>query len=121
MLYTYGGFHDSTLSFIKSVTRAIDPATSLISAVEWRETLLSALAIAVQRWTARIMIARRGDILFPHRVGLSQWHWQIPRPLQYLAFPALAYAGPHCPSLLRHAGFECGAPGCPLARPYRPG
>jgi hypothetical protein len=56
VFYTYGGFHDSTMSFIKSVTRAIDPATSLISAVEWRETLLSALAIAVQRWTARIMI-----------------------------------------------------------------
>ena len=56
VVYTYGGFHESTMSFVKSLVRAIDPATSLIPAVEWRETLLSAIAIAVQRWTAKVMI-----------------------------------------------------------------
>jgi hypothetical protein len=56
VVYTYGGFHESTMSFLKSLFRAVDPATSLIPAVEWRETLLSAIAIAVQRWTAKVMI-----------------------------------------------------------------
>ena len=72
VFYTYGGFHDSTMSFIKSVTRAIDPATSLISAVEWRESLLSTLAIAVQRWTARIMIDAAQRLRSAHSLPASR-------------------------------------------------
>ena len=59
VLYTYGGFHASALSFIQHMAKAVDPATCLTSPSRWRRDLMEQMAIArfaVQRGTADIMI-----------------------------------------------------------------
>ena len=57
VLYTYGGFHASALSFIGQMAKAADPATCLTSPTRWRRDLMEQMAVAVQRGTADIMIA----------------------------------------------------------------
>jgi Reverse transcriptase (RNA-dependent DNA polymerase) len=47
VLYTYGGFHDSALSFIKQMGSAVDPATCLTSHNRWRQDLMEHVAIVV--------------------------------------------------------------------------
>lgn len=56
VLYTYGGFHHTTLSFIQRLGGALDPATCLMSLTEWKRSIKEHIAIAVQRGTADIMI-----------------------------------------------------------------
>ena len=56
VLYTYGGFHASALTFIQHMARAVDPATCLTSPSQWRRELMEHMAIAVQRGNAEIMI-----------------------------------------------------------------
>jgi hypothetical protein len=56
VLYTYGGFHKSAISFIGKLTESLDPATCLISRAAFRQQLKQHIAIAVQRGTADIMI-----------------------------------------------------------------
>src|ERR1700754_1441334 len=56
VLYTYGGFHQSALSFIRRMAKAVDPATCLTSPTQWRQELMEQIAIAVQRGNADIMI-----------------------------------------------------------------
>jgi hypothetical protein len=56
VLYTYGGFHKSALSFIKQLGGAVDPATCLTSFTRWKQDLMEHIAIAVQRGNANIMI-----------------------------------------------------------------
>jgi Reverse transcriptase (RNA-dependent DNA polymerase) len=56
ILYTYGGWHNSALSFIKQMGSAVDPATCLTSFTRWKHDLMEHIAIAVQRGNANIMI-----------------------------------------------------------------
>jgi hypothetical protein len=56
ILYTYGGWHKSALSFIKQMGSALDPATCLTSYNRWKQDLMEHIAIAVQRGNANIMI-----------------------------------------------------------------
>src|SRR5271170_7399819 len=49
VLYTYGGFHKSAISFIGKLTESLDPATCLISRAGFRQQLKQHIAIAVQR------------------------------------------------------------------------
>ena len=56
VLYTYGGFHASALTFIRRMAKAVDPATCLTSPSRWRRELMEQMAIAVQRGNADIMI-----------------------------------------------------------------
>ena len=56
VLYTYGGFHDSTNKFIKSLVDSLDPATSLVSRLEFKQALKQHIAIAIQRGNADVMI-----------------------------------------------------------------
>jgi hypothetical protein len=56
VLYTYGGFHRSATKFIKSLVDSLDPATSLVSRLEFKQALKEHIAIAVQRGNAAIMI-----------------------------------------------------------------
>ena len=110
VVYTYGGFDVTTMSFVKSLFRAIDPATSLISAVEWRETFLSAIAIAVQRWTAKIMVnaaqRQRAAALSSRLTSLATSH------------PA-GRRGPYVPVPHRHASTFQPSPAEPGARGTR--
>jgi hypothetical protein len=61
VLYTYGGFHKSALSFIDMLGAAHDPAVALVSLSAWKEELKDRIAICTQRHTANILIddARR--------------------------------------------------------------
>ncbi len=45
VLYTYGGFHSSAISFIQHMGRAVDPATCLTSSTQWKEDLKERIAI----------------------------------------------------------------------------
>ncbi|MGH9618503.1 MAG: reverse transcriptase domain-containing protein [Bryobacteraceae bacterium] len=56
VLYTYGGFHKSALQFIRLLGDAHDAAACNFSLATWRSQLMSCIAIAVQRYTARIMV-----------------------------------------------------------------
>ena len=56
VLYTYGGFHASALTFIQRMAKAVDPATCLTSPSRWRRELMEQMAITVQRGNADIMI-----------------------------------------------------------------
>lgn len=56
VLYTYGGFHKSALSFIDKLGAAHDPAVALVSLSAWKEELKDRIAIYVQRNTANILI-----------------------------------------------------------------
>ncbi len=56
VLYTYGGFHKSALSFIDQMAAAYDPAVALVSLSEWKEGLKDRIAVSVQRCTANIVI-----------------------------------------------------------------
>jgi hypothetical protein len=56
VLYTYGGFHKSALSFIRRLGSALDPATSLISHTKWKKDLMEHIAVAVQRGNAEVMM-----------------------------------------------------------------
>ena len=56
VLYTYGGFHRSALSFIQKLVRSVDTAACLISQAEFKTSLMQHIAIAVQRGNADIMI-----------------------------------------------------------------
>jgi hypothetical protein len=56
VLYTYGGFHRSTNQFIKSLVDSLDPATSLVSRLEFKQALKEHIAIALQRGNAELMI-----------------------------------------------------------------
>jgi hypothetical protein len=56
VLYTYGGFHSSALSFIKQMAAAYDPAVALVSLSEWKDDLKNRIAVCVQRHTANIMV-----------------------------------------------------------------
>jgi hypothetical protein len=72
VLYTYGGFHASALSFINQMARAIDPATCLVSPGQWKQSLKEHIAIAVQRGTADIMVRdsqRAYAIAWPRRAA----------------------------------------------------
>jgi hypothetical protein len=51
VLYTYGGFHRTALSFIRQLGRALDPATCLVSHTKWKKDLMEHIAVAVQRGT----------------------------------------------------------------------
>lgn len=64
ILYTYGGFHKSALSFINKMGEAYDPAVALVSLSAWKEELKDRIAICVQRHTANIVIedARRARV-----------------------------------------------------------
>jgi hypothetical protein len=56
VLYTYGGFHKSAVQFIRLLGDAHDAAACNFSLATWRSQLMSSIAIAVQRYTARIMV-----------------------------------------------------------------
>jgi hypothetical protein len=56
VLYTYGGLHRSTTKFIKSLVDSLDPATCLVSRLEFKQALKEQIAIAVQRGNADVMI-----------------------------------------------------------------
>ena len=56
VLYTYGGFHRSALSFVASMGKAHDPAICLMPLRAWKSQLMEQVAIAVQRGNADIMI-----------------------------------------------------------------
>ncbi len=56
VLYTYGGFHRSTNQFIKRLVDSLDPATSLVSKLEFKQALKEQIAIALQRGNAELMI-----------------------------------------------------------------
>jgi hypothetical protein len=45
VLYTYGGFHRSALSFIKRMGSAVEPATCLTSFTQWKQDLMERVAI----------------------------------------------------------------------------
>jgi hypothetical protein len=64
ILYTYGGFHKSALSFINNMGAAYDPAVALVSLSAWKEELKDRIAMCVQRHTANIVIedARRARV-----------------------------------------------------------
>jgi hypothetical protein len=70
VLYTYGGFHRTALSFIRQLGRALDPATCLVSHTKWKQDLMENIAVAVQRGNADIMIhhtARLRGMAWPTR------------------------------------------------------
>jgi Reverse transcriptase (RNA-dependent DNA polymerase) len=56
VLYTYGGFHRSATKFIKCLVDSLDPATSLVSRLEFKQALKEHIAIALQRGNADVMI-----------------------------------------------------------------
>src|ERR1700728_954469 len=56
VLYTYGGFHRSALSFIQKLVRSVDTAACLISQAEFKTSLMPHIALAVQRGNGDIMI-----------------------------------------------------------------
>jgi hypothetical protein len=72
VLYTYGGFHHTALSFIRQLGRALDPATCLVSHTKWKKDLMEHIAVAVQRGNA--------DIMIQHTVRLRGMAWPIRRP-----------------------------------------
>jgi hypothetical protein len=51
VLYTYGGFHKSALSFIKQLGGAVDPATCLTSFTRWKQDLMEHIAIVVSLYS----------------------------------------------------------------------
>ena len=61
VLYTYGGFHSSALSFIDKLAAGCDPAVALVPLADWKDDLKDRIAVCVQRHTADIVIddARR--------------------------------------------------------------
>ena len=61
VLYTYGGFHRSALSFIDKLAAGCDPAVALVPLADWKDDLKDRIAVCVQRHTADIVIddARR--------------------------------------------------------------
>jgi hypothetical protein len=70
VLYTFGGFHRTALSFIRQLGRALDPATCLVSHTKWKRDLMEHIAVAVQRGNADIMIrhtARLRGMAWPTR------------------------------------------------------
>jgi hypothetical protein len=69
VLYTYGGFHHTALSFIRHLGRALDPATCLVSHTKWKKDLMEHIAVAVQRGNA--------DIMIQHSVRLRGMAWPI--------------------------------------------
>jgi hypothetical protein len=56
VLYSYGGFHKSALSFVDQMASAYDPVVALVSLSEWKEGLKDRIAVCVQRCTANIVI-----------------------------------------------------------------
>ena len=56
VLYTYGGFHSSALSFIDQLAAGCDPAVALVSLSDWKDDLKDRIAVCVQRHTANIVI-----------------------------------------------------------------
>ena len=64
MLYTYGGFHESALSFINAVAEGSDPAVAMVSLSTWKDDLKDRIAMCTQRHTADIVIddARRARV-----------------------------------------------------------
>jgi hypothetical protein len=56
VFYTYGGLHKSTIRFIKRLVDSLDPATCLVSKLEFRQALKEHLAVAVQRGNADVLI-----------------------------------------------------------------
>jgi hypothetical protein len=91
VLYTYGGFHRSALSFVKQMGSAVDPATCLTSYTRWKQDLMERIAIAVQRGNADIMIQhsvrmrgktwprRRGARILPSQAAHSRSRGRIRR------------------------------------------
>jgi hypothetical protein len=67
VLYTYGGFHRSAISFINKLTDSLDTATCLVSRADFKQQVKKHIAIAVQRGNADIMIQ---DM---HRQQHIQW------------------------------------------------
>ena len=56
MLYTYGGFHSSALSFIDKLAAGCDRAVALVPLADWKDDLKDRIAVCVQRHTADIVI-----------------------------------------------------------------
>jgi hypothetical protein len=56
VLYTYGGFHKSALSFIDKLGGAHDPGVALVPLNTWKEELKDRIAISMQRHTANMLI-----------------------------------------------------------------
>jgi Reverse transcriptase (RNA-dependent DNA polymerase) len=79
VLYTYGGFHKSALSFITQLVDSFDPLLSLLSRAEFKQSLMRHIAIAVQRGNADIMIQdmQRG------RVGVGRHSRRVTARLQW--------------------------------------
>jgi hypothetical protein len=77
VLYTYGGFHRSALSFINKLTDSLDTATCLVSRADFKQQVKKHIAIAVQRGNADIMIQdmqRQQQIQWGKRTRRSPVH-----------------------------------------------
>ena len=72
VLYTYGGFHTSALSFIDQLAAGRDPAVALVSLSDWKDDLKDRIAVCVQRHTANIVI---DDTRRARPPGAWPWHW----------------------------------------------
>jgi hypothetical protein len=77
VLYTYGGLHRSTNKFIKSLVDSLDPATCLVSRLEFKQALKEHIAIALQRGNAEVMISasqRQRDSHLDHQLHVPTKH-----------------------------------------------
>jgi len=100
VLYTYGGFHRSTAKFIKSLVDSLDPATCLVSRLEFKQALKEHIAIALQRGNADVMIRasqRQRDSHLEHQLHTPAKH------LFYHPYSAL----PRRPSLVYDDVYSC--------------
>jgi hypothetical protein len=97
VLYTYGGLHRSTTKFIKSLVDSLDPATCLVSKLEFKQALKEHIAIALQRGNADVMIRasqRQRDSHLDDQLHAPTKH--LSRHLFYYPYSAL----PRRPSLV---------------------
>jgi hypothetical protein len=94
VLYTYGGFHRSALSFLGRLGGALDPATCLMSLTEWKRSVKEHIAIAVQRGTADIMIRESQRVRAAAKPGWKRRKCRTSCRQPSTAFTAAVARGP---------------------------
>jgi hypothetical protein len=80
VMHTYGGLHQSAVTFLNAICNSLDPALCLLTRAEFKAELRAHIAIALQRGNAAIMIedsvrvraVRRGRRWRGRRIVLRQ-------------------------------------------------
>jgi hypothetical protein len=91
-LYTYGGMHARAIEFVNALVDAVEPAVHSLTCHQYKDLLMSHIAIAIQRGNAKIMM--RGEQVIRQRAcGALTRQYKLHNPRYARRYPSAVPEG----------------------------